>query len=223
MTQPSEARDILYQSLLQEYVAGTLDGAHRLVVSSHIQLSPFARALIYDYEALACAMIDKYCQPVPMADKALSRVLHKLDDKQRHRSKADSAYTPCADGDLPDSLRERLGCSPQEIRWKRLFKGAKRYRVPLECRSSKAEMMRMAPATRTPEHSHRGLEVTLVLQGAFSDNNQTYRRGDLMVSDNETQHKPVACPEMGCTCLVVTGAPVRLKGLASLLNPFLRF
>jgi putative transcriptional regulator len=70
-----------------------------------------------------------------------------------------------------------------------------------------------------PSHTHHGVEVTLVLQGSFSDPLGRYMRGDIAIADDEIDHKPVAGSEQDCICFAVTEGPVRLTGpVARLFN-----
>ena len=47
-----------------------------------------------------------------------------------------------------------------------------------------------------PEHGHRGLELTLVLSGAFSDATGHFQAGDLEVADEALGHTPHATDEV---------------------------
>ena len=66
-----------------------------------------------------------------------------------------------------------------------------------------------------PTHSHRGLELTLVLCGAFSDATGSYSRGDLQEADEDLEHQPHAAPGEDCICLAVTDAPLRFRSVAA--------
>jgi anti-sigma factor ChrR (cupin superfamily) len=47
-------------------------------------------------------------------------------------------------------------------------------------------------------------------------------RGDLILLDERESHSPRADEDLGCICLAVASAPVKLKGfIGSLINPFL--
>jgi putative transcriptional regulator len=66
-----------------------------------------------------------------------------------------------------------------------------------------------------PEHTHQGLELTLVLSGAFSDSTGHYAAGDLQEADNEIQHQPRADAGKDCICLAITEAPLLFKRFAA--------
>jgi len=74
-----------------------------------------------------------------------------------------------------------------------------------------------------PDHGHRGLELTLVLQGAFADASDTFARGDVEIADEAVEHIPVALAGADCICLAATDAPLRFRGwIPRLAQPLLR-
>lgn len=71
-----------------------------------------------------------------------------------------------------------------------------------------------------PDHGHNGLELTLVLQGGFSDATGHYDVGDVEVADIGLEHRPVADAGQPCIVLVATDAPLRFTTfLPRLLQP----
>jgi putative transcriptional regulator len=73
-----------------------------------------------------------------------------------------------------------------------------------------------------PEHGHRGIELTLVLKGAFRDQAARFGRGDVEIADASDQHTPVAEAGEDCICLAATDAPLRFVSiLPRLVQPFI--
>ena len=64
-----------------------------------------------------------------------------------------------------------------------------------------------------PDHGHQGIEMTLVLQGAFMDDDGYFSRGDVEMADSDLHHTPVADIHEDCICLAVTDAPLQFQGL----------
>ena len=64
-----------------------------------------------------------------------------------------------------------------------------------------------------PDHGHQGLELTLVLQGAFRDEEDRFARGDVEIATEDTQHTPIAEPGQDCICLAATDAPLKFRAL----------
>ena len=63
----------------------------------------------------------------------------------------------------------------------------------------------------SPKHTHIGSEITVVLEGQFSDKDGTYKSGEFMVKDSSVEHQPLAGIE-GCICLAITDAPLKFTG-----------
>ena len=73
-----------------------------------------------------------------------------------------------------------------------------------------------------PDHGHRGTELTLVLQGAFKDEEDRFGRGDIEVANEDLHHTPVAEEGDVCICLAATDAPLRFRGiLPRIAQPFI--
>jgi putative transcriptional regulator len=118
---------------------------------------------------------------------------------------------------LPEPLRGYVGGDAPDLPWKRLGLGA--YHLPIVTGGAGAavRLLRIPAGRPVPTHSHRGLELTLVLCGAFSDETGAYARGDLQEADDTLEHQPHAAPGEDCICLAVTEAPLRFRSLAARL------
>ena len=84
-------------------------------------------------------------------------------------------------------------------------------------------LLYIPPGRAVPEHGHRGLELTLVLQGSFSDAVGHFGAGDVETAEDDIDHQPVAGPGPPCICLAATDAPLRFHALIPrLLQPLFR-
>jgi len=76
---------------------------------------------------------------------------------------------------------------------------------------------------RIPDHGHRGSEMTLILQGGFSDANGSYHVGDFLYREADDTHAPTALQSEDCICVAVLDAPLKFTGWKHRwMNPFLR-
>lgn len=213
------------EALLLDYAAGSLNEALSLVVSTHLSMSASSREFVKQCEMIGGELLVTECDPVHVSSSCLNDVLAKIDGKcssspctesRHHHRHFDGIYVPSPLAELLPSSQGQRAC------WHKIIKGMEFIDL-LRCDKSLARLLRMAPATEAPSHAHSGLEVTLILDGAFSDETGEYHVGDLIVEDETTTHTPVACPKQGCVCLAVTTAPIRLTGwMGRLINPFLR-
>ena len=90
-------------------------------------------------------------------------------------------------------------------------------------RQGSARLLFIPPGQAVPDHGHNGLELTLVLQGSFSDATGHFGVGDLEIADQDLQHIPTADPGAPCICLAATDAPLRFRSLLPrMLQPLFR-
>ncbi len=209
-----------YETMLMEYAAGVLDEAQSLVMGAHASLSPYARRMLKKYECLGGAMLSAHCEPISMKKDALDCVMAQLDQKRAETKDEQTSAQPCHfEGvSLPSCLKDYL----DQPSWQNIYPGMAIQNIETSCLKSKARLLKVDPGVKTPEHSHRGVEMTLMLDGAFHDESGTYSRGDLIIVDEDYTHQPIADERTGCICLVVTTAPIKLTGWKRLFNPFLK-
>jgi putative transcriptional regulator len=197
------------EELLLDYASGALGEGWSLAVATHLALCPTCRRSVAGLEALGGSMFASV-PPAPVSTGAL--------EDSAAAATAFRGRTPV----LPEPLRGYLGGDADEITWRRLGLGA--YQAPIATADSgtTARLLRIPAGRPVPEHSHRGMELTLVLSGAFSDATGEYRRGDLQEADEDLQHRPHAAPGEDCICLAVTDAPLRFRSLAArMVQPLL--
>jgi putative transcriptional regulator len=208
---PSEER-------LLDYASGALPEPVALLVATHLALCPACRRTVADLEAVGGALLDAL-PPEPVADDTLAHLLARLD-----RDEAPEQATPAdAAGDpvLPQPLRGYVG-DLERVAWRSLGPVAEARLLPGSERFT-TRLLRVRPGTALPHHTHVGSELTLVLQGGFSDVTGHYLRGDVAEADSHLDHRPVADADEICLCLAVTDGPLRLTGwLGRMLNPFIR-
>lgn len=200
---------------LLDYATGALAEAWSLAVATHLALCPDCRRAVTELEALGGSLLDGVT-PEPIATTAFDAVIARLE-----RS-SEPPVTPApvpsrlsALPVLPEPLRSYVGGDAATLPWKRLGLGA--YHLPIATRGNdaRARLLRIPAGRPVPTHSHHGLELTLVLCGAFSDSTGDYGRGDLQEADDSLEHQPHAAPGEDCICLAVTEAPLRFRSIAA--------
>lgn len=219
-----------YHALLAEYAAGTLTAGQSVLVSAHLELNKSARRFVSICEQLGGVLIENYCDPEEMSEQSLNAVLERLEKREEvgppNKTAAHKNILPedlCA---IPACIENTLcqSLTPQQLQWKKMLPGIQVFKLPLPCAQTTLNVFKISPAKTFPEHKHSGLEVTLVLEGAITDEGKTYTAGDLMIHDASTaHHAPQSCETNGCVCIVGYVSPVRFTRFPmNLLNPFLR-
>jgi putative transcriptional regulator len=197
-----------------DYAAGTLHEAQALVVATHLALCPLCRAEVRRLESLGGALIDG-AAPEPLAPAALDAVLAALDAPAPAARPAAARPAPgAAEPILPQPLRGYMGGDVESLRWRWGGPGIKQVKLRLgPTRRDEVKLLRVRPGGAIATHGHRGTEMTLVLQGGFTDATGRFLRGDAVVRGPEDLHRPVADEDGECLCLTVMDAPPRFSGV----------
>lgn len=212
--------------LLLDYAAGSLDEGLSLFVASHLALCPESRRTVTKAEAIGGALIEDIA-PEPMGSNSLDQVLARLDETAAMTSDATQKNEPqmnVTDTDIPSPLRHYLDTPLESLPWRRLGPGVQQVDVLPPKNDRRVSLLKIAPGLAVPEHGHHGPERTLILRGSYRDALGEFKRGDVADLDVSVEHQPIAGTEEACICLVVTDAPVKLKGFwGRLLQPFIRY
>lgn len=194
-------------STLLRFASGELDEAFSVVVASHIAMCEDCRANLRDAETLGGAMLEDL-EPAPMSDAALAFTLDRLGDFD-----TEPAPVPAAPaGDVPLPLRRLIGDSLADVKWKKIAPGVGKYMLPTsDGAKGKAFLLSINPGLAMPEHGHGGDELTLVIQGSYSDKFGKFCSGDIADLDEDAEHTPRVDSEIPCICLAATEEPTRFK------------
>lgn len=206
---------------LLDYASGAAPEPVALAIATMLEMNPADAAIYNDLNAVGGAMLD--AQPVPNTksdDVDLSSVLALLETAPQE---ARSAAVPRSRSDIPASLHLYVGDSYETVRWNSVTQGVEEFVLNTGTRGYRTSLLRIAPGKAMPLHRHGGLEMTVVLQGAYDDVNGRFARGDMEIAGVHVEHQPIADSQSGCLCLAVLSAPVRLSGFIGwFINPFLR-
>ncbi|MDU8927013.1 ChrR family anti-sigma-E factor [Alisedimentitalea sp. MJ-SS2] len=200
-------------AMLAAYAAGNLPHAFAVTVASHVSLCGQCRVALGAHQAVGGAVLED--TPVVAVSSSL---------KDDIFAQLDAPFTPEPvherNGIFPGPVMEALkGREPQ---WKTLGMGVRQDILSADTNGS-VRLLYIPPGQAVPDHSHNGLELTLVLQGSFSDETGRFGVGDLEIADEHLEHTPVADDGAPCICLAATDARLRFRALVPrLLQPLFR-
>lgn len=93
-----------------------------------------------------------------------------------------------------------------------------RARLQLDENEIHTSLLQIEAGGGVPEHTHKGFELTLLLDGSFHDESGEYVKGDFIMLDGSHQHHPVSTE--GCLCYTVANDALHFtQGINKLLNP----
>jgi putative transcriptional regulator len=205
---------------LLSYAAGSLAESFQILVSCHLQNCQSCRERITEAEQLGASLMEAVT-PSPISQRESFMVL--LDQEQDNisylKEQNDKASIPT---DLPMELEHLLQKGDINLPWKRVAPGIES--IELSSQDGGLKLLKIAPQTQIPAHSHKGSELTLILQGSYVDELGCFATGDVADLDPSVNHKPKAGADQPCICLVAMDAPLKFNGLLpKLLRPFIHF
>jgi len=212
-----EIKHHLTPGILMAYAAGNLPEAFNLMVATHLSLCDQCRAEAESYDSLGGEILDADTPPA-MSGSSLEETLALI---------AGGAIEPAprpisVNSILPAPLQDYVGGDLDGIKWKPVGLGVKQA-ILKTSKDASARLLYIPAGAAMPDHGHKGVEMTMVLQGAFQDEDEYFARGDVEIADSDLHHTPVADIHEDCICLAVTDAPLTFRGLIpKLAQPFLR-
>ena len=206
----------LTDNLLMGYASGNLPEAFSLVVATHISLCDECRARLESFDAVGGVLLDDEADSVMSAD-ALEATFARI----ANSPVAPKSAVPTNGAVFPSPLQSYVGGDLDKVRWRNLGGGVK-HAVLKTSTSATVRLLRIPAGAAMPDHGHRGTELTLVLKGAFCDDDGRFGRGDIEIADEDLHHTPVAEAGEDCICLAATDAPLRFRSLIPrMAQPFL--
>lgn len=209
-------------NLLTEYSAGALAKGPAIAVSAHLHFCQRCRERVDRLNALGANLMTE-AGSVPVSATLLEAVMQQLDKSAATpAAPASTVSAPPTDRSKPAILRKILA-KQGPAKWQFLTPSLDVARLKTGQQEFEVALHRIKAGGSVAEHDHRGTEITLILEGSFSDEGGLYQEGDFLVRDAGQVHRPLASRDAPCICLSVVAAPVRMTGpFARLLNPFLR-
>lgn len=198
----------LNDAVLMAYSAGSLPEAFNLIVAAHISMCDECRARSESFDALGGEVLDQPCA-TQMTVTSFADTWALIDGGMV----VEAPKTASAQSDvLPGPIQDYVGGDLDSVKWKPIGMGVKQAILPTSTDAS-ARLLLIPAGTAMPDHGHAGTEMTLVLKGAFQDEDGYFARGDIEIADSGFHHTPVADIHEDCVCLAVADAPLQFDRL----------
>lgn len=211
--------------LLASFSAGSLQLSYALCVSAHLEHCADCRTNVNRLKSLGADMFNNQ-KVAAVSDDFKSRIFDQLDNSVQAKADEPQMVKPdlsAVDNGVPRCLRKLVPESYDKLDWNSVAPAIKSAALCSDGERTQVSMMKLMPGARVGHHRHLGEEITLVLEGSFSDEEGIYQKGDFILRDSKHKHKPVASKDGPCICLTVQDAPIQFTGfLARLFNPLMR-
>ena len=193
-------------STLMSYAAGSLPEALSIVVAAHLDVCPTCVAEVSKMERIGASLFERI-DAMPMLETAPEGCTQLPAQESIHLASSNTDE---------GVLTRILGRQLDDVIWKRLGFGIWHYPIQLSPGSlGDLRLIKVAPGQVMPEHGHGGSELTLVLEGAYSDEFGSYRYGDVSDLGDDVDHRPISDPNEGCICLIASEQKARFKDVVS--------
>lgn len=208
---------------LQAFVAGVCEPTVALIVSAHIDMCKVCQAKCIKLQKIQG--IEALSSPANTSiefDKMLSQITRL--PQQKPAALKSTNLTASFDIELEGKrfvLPRPLKRYAQHTgNWSRLVGKLWQAPVDLGC-MGKANFIYMEKGGKVPEHTHKGTELTLVIDGQYADGMADYDCGDFTLLDGQHNHLPHSEADEGCLVFTIVDKPLYFtSGIARLLNPF---
>lgn len=204
--------------LITEYTAGTLPLAQAACVSVHVNACEHCKRLAGQLTSLGATLFEEL-EPLAVGDAQLEAVLARLDEEpplayQKPAPKKKST---------PAILQRLMSGDFSDLTWKKMGSALRISYLQTGDPTHEFALYHIKAGGKIPEHNHRGSEMTLVLQGGFSDAEGSYHEGDFIFRRPGDVHAPTALQSEDCICLAVLDAPLKFTNWKfRWMNPLLK-
>ena len=204
--------------MLTDFSAGSLPLAQAACVSIHVAQCDHCRRLTSQLTDLGAALMESL-QPETVGEDQLDAVLARLDEASplEYDRKARSQ------DNTPGILQRLMRGDFSDLTWKNVGSALRISHLNTGDPQHEFALYHIRAGGRIPEHTHRGAEMTLILEGGFSDAEGSYHAGDFIFRKPGDVHAPTALQSEDCICLAVLDAPLKFTDWRfRWMNPFLK-
>ena len=188
---------------LLEFAASSLPAAQSVVVSTHLQFCSECRQRLAQLESLGATMFEN-AEPVDINPSVFDNVLARLDEVEEDRAANDATAST-----LSWTVKQIRKGNLDQLQWKKVTRSLRIADLGEIDGAAEFSVYHIAEGGRIPQHNHSGTEMTLVLQGGFSDEGGSYHAGDFITREAGDIHAPTALSGGDCICLAVLESPLR--------------
>jgi putative transcriptional regulator len=210
-------------SLLEAFAKGELSACWSVPLAAHIEFCSKCRNLVHSLEsALALSELedDDFSQPEALdfdfdVDSIMS--LPQQMKSPLHAQAPDSVVE--VNGERIQVPRVIRQCYKDSLNWTPALNKLSFASLGAES-ESRLYLIYIAAGATVPQHSHRGNELTLVLDGQYTDAMGEYNTGDFVQLGSNHSHSPQTTADEGCLVVSMVDAPLHFtEGWSRLINP----
>ncbi|MHA2937170.1 ChrR family anti-sigma-E factor [Vibrio sp. RC27] len=220
--------------VIKQFVEGKTSVSVSVVVSAHVEMCPECQKLVEEHTLYLASiafesdgdMADVGYDTFKFGDSSDDDSLleeYEIDMIDEITSDQPEKLSPCLSTVTEIDVAGKRISLPRSMRsvlvkdWKGFGK-ISRARLQLDDGARRASLLHISEGGLIPAHTHRGFEITLILQGSFEDELGRYSVGDYIELNTAHTHTPIT--HEGCVCLTVSDDALQFKqGMSQVINP----
>ncbi|PMM66569.1 ChrR family anti-sigma-E factor [Vibrio splendidus] len=217
-------------AILKDFVDGNLADSVSLIVSSHVELCEHCQKQVSMLTAQAAdSAFESDTSGLQLSDSEMDAFLaddgeFDFDFDSINQITADlSQAVEVVVEAQQETVSNTTFTIPRALNsivrkdWMNLGK-ISRARLDFDDESHHTSLLHIDKDGQVPCHTHKGFEITLLLEGSFEDEMGVYNKGDFIWLDGDHTHQPAT--KEGCVCLTVSSDALYFtKGVSQLFNP----
>ncbi|MFT7289628.1 MAG: putative transcriptional regulator [Reinekea sp.] len=189
-----------------------------ITVSAHLHFCGECQRQVIEYESVAAVLFEQQAA-IAVAKDGFANLMERIESQPV--SKPSKIRT--APSRFPPVVEKLMTQGTDALSWKKPMKNLRVSQLLTDEQGLTLGLHHMKAGCRVPQHTHRGREISLVIEGGFSDQMGSYGVGDFITLSTEHHHSPQADADGDCWLLSLVEAPVRLTGpFGWILNPFIK-
>ncbi len=222
---------------LTDYAAGSLPESQALCVAAHLHYCSGCRAKIRELTQLGAEFFLTQ-EPEAVSEDSFDRLWQTLQNQDSPAQQIQLQQAPATTDvtktvtktatdtakttkDLPQAIQKLTNGNINSLKWRNIGKSFRFSDIALRDQNRETTLFHIKAGGNVPKHHHRGDEITVVLKGSFSDQEDHYHVGDYIVRTSGESHTPVASQDEDCLCLASLDAPIVMNNwFYRVLAPF---
>ncbi len=210
--------------LLQSYVEGELPASLAAGVAIHAELCTTCQQTIAQLtEQLAEMTFELNEDETQLMNNETSNELLDFDAIIEEITASEQRFVATKEAEKQVSFKQQSYVLPRAlcnmpISSSMQLGKLERKRLQLNENEIHTSLLHIAPGGGVPKHTHKGFELTVLLDGSFDDEHGHYVKGDFILLDGSVEHNPISA--QGCLCYTVANDALHFtQGINKLLNP----
>ena len=202
---------------ISDYATGSLSLSQAFCVSTHLHYCDECKVKVEQLSNLGAVLFENIAPRT--LEQGFASLMHRIDSmpEDNIQVKSEALATMKKTSSLPPTLNKLTGNDLDSINWQRIGKNFCYSELNIGDSHRVTSLFNIKAGGYVPEHNHEGNEITVVLKGSFSDQDDHYQQGDFIVRTAGEIHTPVAGQDEDCLCLSSLDAPIQMT------NWFYRF